>query len=162
MTSPRFGTLTTIPSKIPYYIASSEGWGLYSEYLGNELGLYTDIYDLLGHYSWALLRAARLVVDTGVHHYGWTRAEVIDYLRENTMLSDAALESNADRYILWPGQAVTYLIGQRNILDLRQKEKQRLGEKFNLQQFHKYLLSCFGPLEKVHDCIQMRERIDNA
>ena len=162
MTAPRFGTLTTTPSIIPFYIGSSEGWGLYSEFLGNELELYQDPYDLLGHYSWALLRACRLVVDTGMHHYGWTRAEAIDYLRQNTMLSDAAVENNIDRYILWPGQATAYLIGQRHIIGLREKEKNRLGDKFNLQQFHKRLLSCFGPMEKTHDCIKMREKTGTA
>ena len=145
---------------IPYYYASSEGWGLYSEYLGKELGLYEDVYDLLGFYSFALLRAARLVVDTGIHHYGWTRDEAIDYLRQNSMMSEAAVESNIDRYIVWPGQAVTYLIGQNNILKLRQKERERLGDKFNLRQFHKHLLSCFGPLEMTHDCIIMREKTE--
>ena len=162
MTAPRFGTLPTVPSIIPYYIGSSEGWGLYSEYLGNELDLYTDPYDKLGYYSWQLLRAARLVVDTGIHHYGWTRAKAINYLRQNTMLSDATVKSNIDRYIVLPGQAVTYLIGQRHIIDLREKEKKRLGEKFNLQQFHKRLLSCVGPMEKTHDCIKMREKTGTA
>ena len=147
---------------VPFYYGSSEGWGLYSEYLGKELGLYEDVYDLLGFYSFALLRAARLVVDTGLHHFGWTRDQAIGYLRNNTMFSDAAVESNIDRYIVWPGQAVTYLVGQREILDLRRKEKERLGDKFSLQQFHKRLLSCFGPLEKTHDCIMMREKTGTA
>jgi len=91
--------------------AHVEGWGLYSEFLGFEMGLYEeDLYARFGHYSYNLLRAARLVVDTGIHALGWTRQEAVDYMESNTALSRVAVEREVDRYITWPGQATAYKV----------------------------------------------------
>lgn len=123
-----------------YISAYGEGWGLYSEYLGNEMGIYSTPYERFGYLTYQMWRAARLVVDTGIHHDGWTRQQSIDYLTENTALSDREIANEVDRYISWPGQALSYEIGYLKILELRRKAEQALGDKFDLRAFHDTVL----------------------
>ncbi|MGN6382555.1 MAG: DUF885 domain-containing protein [Dyella sp.] len=123
-----------------YISAYGEGWGLYAEYLGNEMGIYTTPYQRFGYLTYQMWRAARLVVDTGIHHDGWTRQQAIDYLTDNTALSDREIANEVDRYISWPGQALSYEIGYLKILELRRKAEQALGDKFDLRAFHDTVL----------------------
>jgi uncharacterized protein (DUF885 family) len=124
-----------------YISAYGEGWALYSEYLGNEMGLYHDPYDLFGYLSYQMWRACRLVVDTGIHHLGWTRRQAQDYLLSNTALSEHEVETEVDRYIAWPGQALSYYLGMMDIEAARAKAQQALGAKFDLRAFHDVVLS---------------------
>ena len=114
----------------------NEGWGLYSEQLAEELDLYTSDIDLLGMLSFNALRACRLVVDTGIHYFGWSREKAIEFMWKNTATTEAHVRNEVDRYISWPGQAVSYVIGKREILKLRESAKQTLGERFSLVGFH--------------------------
>ena len=122
-------------------VAHAEGWGLYAERLADEIGLYSGPIDRLGQVSSEIWRAVRLVLDTGIHHLGWSRAHAIDYFRANTPLSLATIEVETDRYIAMPGQALAYLIGQREILRLREKAKTVLGDDFSLPAFHDVVLT---------------------
>lgn len=117
-----------------------EGWALYSERLADELGLYSAALDRLGMVSFDAWRAARLVVDTGLHHLGWTRAAAEEFLRAHTALSDVNISNEVDRYISWPGQALAYKIGQLEILRLRQRARAALGPAFDLAAFHEVVL----------------------
>jgi uncharacterized protein (DUF885 family) len=117
-----------------------EGWALYTERLCDELGLYSGDLDRLGLLSFDAWRACRLVVDSGLHAFGWSRQQAIDYLRANTLLAGNNCENEVDRYIVWPGQAVSYKVGQREILALRAEAQQRLGERFDLRAFHDVVL----------------------
>jgi uncharacterized protein (DUF885 family) len=123
-----------------YISAYGEGWGLYSEYLGNEMGIYKTPYDRFGYLTYQMWRAARLVVDTGIHHLGWTRQQSIDFMTQNTALSDREIANEVDRYISWPGQALSYELGYLKILELRQKAEQALGSKFDIRHFHDTVL----------------------
>ncbi len=114
----------------------NEGWGLYSEQLAEELDLYTSDIDLLGMLSFNALRACRLVVDTGLHYFGWSREKAIEFMWKNTATTEAHVRNEIDRYISWPGQAVSYVIGKREILKLREGATQALGERFSLAGFH--------------------------
>ena len=134
--------------------AHVEGWGLYSEYLGFELGLYEDPYARFGHYSFNLLRACRLVVDTGLHAMGWTRDKAVNYMLENTALSRDSVEAEIDRYITIPGQACAYKIGERKIRDLRSAAEKQLGDKFSIAEFHRAVLQCVGPMSVLETCIE--------
>ena len=124
-----------------YISAYGEGWALYSEYLGNEMGIYKSPYQRFGYLTYQMWRACRLVVDTGIHHLGWTRQQAIDYMSENTALSEREIANEVDRYISWPGQALSYELGYLKILELRAKAEQALGPKFDLRAFHDTLLS---------------------
>jgi len=124
-----------------YISAYGEGWGLYSEYLGNEMGIYKTPYEKFGFLTYQMWRACRLVVDTGVHHLGWTRQQAIDYLTSNTALSDREIANEVDRYISWPGQALSYELGYLKIRELREKAEQALGAKFDIRHFHDTVLS---------------------
>jgi len=124
-----------------YISAYGEGWALYSEYLGNEMGVYQTPYQRFGYLTYQMWRACRLVVDTGIHHLGWTRQQAIDYLTENTALSDREIANEVDRYISWPGQALSYELGYLKLLDLRAKAEKALGPKFDLRAFHDTVLS---------------------
>lgn len=117
-----------------------EGWGLYAERLSDEMGLYTGELDRLGMLSFEAWRAARLVVDTGLHAFGWTRQQAIDYMLANTASALPDIENEVDRYITWPGQALAYKLGQIEILRLRERAKQQLGERFDLREFHRIVL----------------------
>jgi uncharacterized protein (DUF885 family) len=122
-----------------------EGWGLYSESLGYEMGFYKDPYSRFGQLSFDMWRACRLVVDTGMHAMGWTRQQAIDYMKANTALSEQNITAEVDRYISWPGQALAYKIGQLKIRELRTMAEQRLGPVFDERAFHDVVLSA-GPL----------------
>jgi prolyl oligopeptidase len=117
-----------------------EGWGLYSENLGYQLGLYEDPYSKYGQLTYDMWRAVRLVVDTGMHYFGWSRQQAIDYFMANAGKSEADIINEIDRYIGWPGQALAYKIGQLKILELRARAKQTLGEDFDIRAFHDQLL----------------------
>lgn len=154
MANPMFTRYSEAPSRFPMNTAHVEGWGLYSEFLGFEMGLYKeDLYARFGHYSYNLLRACRLVVDTGIHALGWTREEAVDYMEANTALSRVAVEREVDRYITWPGQATAYKVGERKIRELRQSASEQMGERFDLREFHRTILRCLGPLSAVEDCV---------
>jgi uncharacterized protein (DUF885 family) len=124
-----------------YISAYGEGWGLYSEYLGNEMGIYQTPWQQFGYLTYQMWRACRLVVDTGIHHLGWTRQQAIDYLTGNTALSPLEIANEVDRYISWPGQADSYELGYLKILELRAKAEKALGEKFDIRAFHDTVLS---------------------
>ena len=153
-------TYAELPSSFPYYTAMLEGWGLYSEFLGHELGMYEDPYDLLGYYSWNLLRAARLVVDTGIHTKGWTRQQAIAYLLDNTALSNDIAEREIDRYITYPGHATAYKIGDRMIREQRTKQEALLGDRFDLRVFHERIMKCFGLLSDLEESMAKMRTLD--
>jgi uncharacterized protein (DUF885 family) len=117
-----------------------EGWALYTEHLADEMGLYSGDVDRLGMLSFDAWRACRLVVDTGIHSMGWTRKQAIDYMTENSLLAENNIENEVDRYITWPGQALAYKLGQREILSLRDEAKRRLGARFDIKAFHDTVL----------------------
>lgn len=131
-----------VPSRFPMYTAYLEGWGLYCEYLGEELGLYEDNYTLFGRYCGEILRAARLVVDTGIHAFGWTYDEALNYMVEKTFLDVNTLEIEVKRYVTLPGQACAYKIGEIVLKNLRQKASQALGDRFDVREFHSVVLRC--------------------
>jgi uncharacterized protein (DUF885 family) len=120
--------------------AFAEGWGLYTERLSDEMGLYTSDMDRFGILSFDAWRAGRLVVDTGMHALGWTRQQAIDFLRRHSALADNNIVNEVDRYIVWPGQALAYKIGQLEILALRSDARQRLGSRFDIKAFHDAVL----------------------
>ncbi len=123
-----------------YISAFGEGWGLYSEYLGKEVGFYETPYDEFGALSYEMWRACRLVVDTGMHMFGWTRQQAVDFMLENTALSEHNVNTEIDRYISWPGQALSYKLGEIKIKELRQKAETELGEDFDVREFHHAIL----------------------
>ena len=123
-----------------YLSAYGEGWGLYSEFLADEMGMYTTPYEQFGKLTYEMWRACRLVVDTGIHAKGWTREQVVDYMASNTALSMHEINTETDRYISWPGQALSYKMGEIKIRELRQKAEKELGSKFNIRDFHEVIL----------------------
>lgn len=145
-----------------YISAFGEGWGLYSEWLGKEVGFYQDPYSDFGRLTYAMWRAARLVVDTGLHAKGWTRQQAIDYLASQTALSIHECTTETDRYIAWPGQALSYKMGELKIRELRARAEQALGPRFDVRRFHDELLA-HGPvplpvLERIIDAFIANER----
>jgi len=127
--------------KYTHYTAFVEGWGLYAETLGEELGLYADPYSKFGQLSGEMWRACRLVMDTGIHSLGWTRQQSIDYLKTNAGKEDHDATVETDRYIVWPGQALAYKIGQLKIRELRDFATKELGDKFDVRTFHDAILA---------------------
>ena len=126
--------------KTLYHAAYGEGWGLYSERLGKEMGFYQDPYSDFGRLTYEAFRAVRLVVDTGIHSYGWSREKAIDYMLNNTGLSEKGTEAQIDRYITWPAQALSYKIGGLKIRAIRAKAEKALGDKFDVRAFHDTLV----------------------
>ena len=127
------------------FTAYSEGWGLYAETLGKELGVYTDPYQYFGALNAELWRAIRLVVDTGLHAKGWSRQDVLDYMYANSAIAPAKAISEAERYMAIPGQALAYKIGQLKIRELRNMAEERLGDAFDVKAFHLEILKD-GPM----------------
>ena len=124
-----------------YLSAYGEGWGLYSEFLAEEMGMYTTLYEQFGKLTYEMWRACRLVVDTGIHDKGWSRDQVVHFMSVNTALSLHEINTETDRYISWPGQALSYKIGELKIRELRQKAEESLGTKFDIRDFHEVILA---------------------
>eukprot|EP00105_Crassostrea_gigas_P009338 XP_011424246.1 PREDICTED: uncharacterized protein LOC105326090 [Crassostrea gigas] len=124
----------------PFYTAYLEGWALYAESLGEEMGLYEDDYELMGRYGSEIFRACRLVVDTGLHHFNWTRDRAIEFMLNYTAYSEQSITTEVDRYLTWPGQACGYKIGELKIKELRAKAQKDLGSKFDIKDFHSIIL----------------------
>ena len=123
-----------------YFSAFGEGWALYSEKLGVEMGIYRDEYEHFGRLSYEMWRACRLVIDTGIHAKGWSRQQAMDFLAENTSLSEGNIRAEVDRYISWPGQALAYKLGELEIRELRRFAEHELGDRFDLREFHDIVL----------------------
>ena len=128
-----------------FYTVYAEGWALYAESLGKELGMFSDPYQYYGKLDAELFRAMRLVVDTGIHDKGWTQQQAIDYMFNNSTLAKTDIIAEVERYMVWPGQALAYKVGQLKIQSLRLFAEQSLGSKFNIKQFHNLIL-LDGPL----------------
>jgi uncharacterized protein (DUF885 family) len=124
-----------------YYTAYTEGWALYSEQLGKEVGFYQDPYSYYGHLQDDMLRAIRLVVDTGFHYKRWTRQQVVDFFHDHSLIDEPTVQEETDRYMVWPGQALGYKIGQLEILKLRAYAKDQLGDRFDIRGFHDQVLT---------------------
>lgn len=136
------------------YTAFVEGWALYSEALGKEVGFYEDPYMDYGHLQDEMLRAVRLVVDTGIHSKRWTREQVVQYFRDHTSADEVDIQSETDRYISWPGQALGYKLGQLKISELRERARKTLGSKFDIRAFHDEVLGAGAlPLNVLEDRI---------
>ena len=123
------------------YTAYVEGWALYAERLGKDIGFYKDPYSYYGHLSEEMLRAVRLVLDTGVHYKHWTRQQMIDFFHEHTSDDEPDLQAETDRYIAIPGQALAYKLGQLEILKLRELAKNELGTRYDIRAFHDEILN---------------------
>ena len=140
-----------------------EGWGLYSEQLGESMGIYDDPYDKFGQLTYDMWRAVRLVVDTGMHYKNWSREDAVNLFLENTAKTEQDINNEVDRYIAWPGQALAYKIGQLKIMELRDKSKEALGDDFDIKDFHDHILS-FGSIplnileEKVDEFIMAKSK----
>ncbi|MBT8236125.1 MAG: DUF885 domain-containing protein [Bacteroidia bacterium] len=150
-----------------YLSAYGEGWGLYTEFLAEEMGMYTTPYEHFGKLTYEMWRAARLVVDTGIHAKGWTRDQVVDFMASNTALSLHEINTETDRYISWPGQALSYKIGELKIRELRKKAKEELGADFDIREFHEVILGqgtvTLDLLEKrVNQYILINKKIEDG
>src|SRR5271170_725307 len=150
-----------------YYTAYSEGWALYSERLGKEVGFYQDPYSYYGHLQDDMLRAIRLVVDTGFHYKHWTRQQVVDFFHDHSAIDEAEVQSETDRYMAWPAQALGYKIGQLEILKLRQYAKDQLGDKFSLSNFHDEVLGAGAlPMDvlstRIHEWVATQKAAASA
>ncbi|XP_076467677.1 uncharacterized protein LOC143298678 isoform X1 [Babylonia areolata] len=130
------------PSRFSFNTAYAEGWGLYSEALGEEMGVYEDSDMLLGRYCFEIFRAARLVVDTGIHAYGWSKHKAINYIVDQAMMDYDVVKNEVNRYITWPGQACAYKVGELKIWELRHKAERELRHKFDIRAFHETILKC--------------------
>lgn len=139
-----------------YLSAYGEGWGLYAEFLADDMGIYTTPYEKFGQLTYEMWRACRLVVDTGIHAKGWTRDQVVEYMASNTALSLHEIDTETDRYISWPGQALSYKIGELKIKELRKKAEQALGPKFDIRKFHEIILE-----QGTVTLAIMEERVNN-
>ena len=147
------------PTRFPINTAYTEGWGLYSESLGFDMGLYSNPLDRYGHLSEEIFRACRLVVDTGMHALGWTREQAVEFMLTHTAASQENIRGEVNRYVTWPGQATGYKIGQMKIRELRTTAETKLGDKFNIKDFHEVVLQAAGPLYILEQ--QVQQYIDN-
>jgi len=137
-----------------YPNAFGEGWGLYSEKLGVEMGIYRTPYENFGRLTYEMWRACRLVVDTGMHWKGWSREQAETCFLENSALSPHNIRTEVERYISWPGQALAYKIGELKILELRERAEERLGSSFDIRKFHDEVLGAGGiPLDILEERI---------
>mmetsp|Transcript_4182 Transcript_4182/g.5571 ORF Transcript_4182/g.5571 Transcript_4182/m.5571 type:complete len:575 (+) Transcript_4182:3-1727(+) len=149
------------PARRQLYAAYLEGWGLYCEALGEEMGIYKTPFDLFGRLSMEMMRAVRLVVDTGIHHKGWTVTKAIEYMMNKTGMHEHECVAECYRYEAWPGQATSYKVGESAIWKMRKYAECELGDKFNIKEFHNTLLNS-GPMplnvleEMVHDWVKMQ------
>ncbi|XP_005096181.1 uncharacterized protein LOC101858551 [Aplysia californica] len=142
------------PGKYAKHTAYLEGWGLYVEALGEEMGMYLDNYELLGRYGSEVFRAARMVVDTGLHAFGWSRTQAIQYMLNNTMLEESGAAREIDRYITWPAQSCAYKYGELKIWEMRRRAEKELGMDFDIREFHYRLLSCGAvPLTELEEIV---------
>jgi uncharacterized protein (DUF885 family) len=134
--------LTGLPKfrRNAFFTAFTEGWGLYSESLGDEMGFYTDPYSKFGSLTYEMWRATRLVVDTGMHAFKWDRQRAIDYMKANTAKTEHDITVEIDRYIVWPGQALAYKIGELKLTELKARAKRELGDRFDIRKFHDAVL----------------------
>ncbi|MBK9257985.1 MAG: DUF885 domain-containing protein [Saprospiraceae bacterium] len=148
-----------------YISAFGEGWGLYSEYLGKEAGMYETPYEDFGRLTYEMWRACRLVVDVGLHYKGWTRQQAVDFMSTNTALSLHEVNTEIDRYIGWPAQAVSYKIGELKIRELRKRAEEILGDKFDIKAFHDLVLSNgsikLSTLEQIVDNYISDNKVNN-
>jgi uncharacterized protein (DUF885 family) len=159
--------LTGMPQfrRFDYYSSYGEGWALYTETLCNQMGLYDNPYSKFGYLDYQMWRAVRLVVDTGIHSQGWTRAQAVAYFENNTALSTQNINTEVDRYIAWPGQALSYMIGEMDILRLRRQARQALGSNFSIKEFHAAVLE-HGALpltilnRVIHRWIRQQQALD--
>jgi uncharacterized protein (DUF885 family) len=126
--------------RFDYYSSYGEGWALYTEALCDQMGLYSDPYSKFGYLDYQMWRAVRLVVDTGIHSEGWTRAQAVRYFEDNSALTEQNIDTEVDRYIAWPGQALSYMIGELDIQRLRKKAEEALGPRFDIKAFHAAVL----------------------
>jgi len=150
-----------------YYTAYTEGWALYAERLGKEVGFFQDPYSYYGHLQDDMLRAIRLVVDTGFHYKHWTRQQVVDFFHQHSAIDEAMVQSETDRYMAWPAQALGYKIGQLEILKLRQYARDQLGDKFSLRDFHDEVLGAGAlPLDvlstRIHEWVATQKAAISA
>ncbi|MCW5724084.1 MAG: DUF885 domain-containing protein [Maricaulaceae bacterium] len=146
---------TPMFQRLTWYSAYGEGWALYAEALGKDMGFFEDPYQDFGRLSYEVFRAARLVVDTGIHHHRWTRQQAMDYMLENTPMTRGDLDSEVMRYIVWPGQAVSYKIGMLTILELRERARAELGEAFDIRGFHDVVLGSGSvPLSLLEELVE--------
>ncbi|BFZ00311.1 hypothetical protein BsWGS_03350 [Bradybaena similaris] len=164
---PLNGRLYSVPFHFPVYSAYAEGWALYAEFLGHELGLYQEPFDLFGRYVSEIFRACRLVVDTGIHAFGWSRERAIDFLTGYSDFPLSQIAAEVDRYITAPGQACAYKIGEIKIKKLREKAEKSLGPLFDLKEFHHQILKVgYVPLnileEVVDDWIKSKLTTDSS
>jgi uncharacterized protein (DUF885 family) len=145
--------------KHSFYTAFVEGWGLYAESLGGEMGFYESPYSKFGRLTYEIWRAIRLVVDTGIHSLGWSRQRAIDFFKQNAPKAEHDIIVEVDRYIVWPGQALAYKIGELKIQELRAYAKRKLGAAFDIRAFHDQVLvrgaMPLGVLEqRIHDWVE--------
>ena len=162
-----------LPESIPqfrrnlYLSAYGEGWGLYTEFLANQMGIYTTPYEHFGKLTYEMWRACRLVVDTGMHVFDWSRQEAVDFMAENTALSLHEINTEIDRYISWPGQALSYKIGEIKIRELRALAEKELGSQFDIREFHEQILekgTVTLPLleERIKKYIETKKTINHS
>ncbi len=159
------------PERPPFRSGTSfsgygEGWGLYTEWLGTVMGIYETPYEDFGRLTYEMWRACRLVIDTGIHQFGWTREQAMDYLRDHAALSEHEITTEVDRYIAWPGQALAYKLGELQIRRHRREAEEKLGAKFDQRLFHDAILGdrlgAAAGAGAAHDAVHRRRWRESA